>query len=105
MAKWGGRRASRLVALTLSVKGDVCWLCGGPGANSADHEPPRSALLASGVADPDALDFLRPAHLLCNQFRGTRPVTDELRAELAAHLAGRASRVRALASSRFNQVF
>jgi hypothetical protein len=88
------------VALTLSVKGTTCWLCGMAGADSADHDPPRSVLIRSGVRDPDALGYLNPAHLYpCNQVRGKRPVTDELRAEvLAARLAhlARASAAAAL---------
>lgn len=86
--RWGGRRAQRLVALVLAHKGTVCHLCLEPGADSADHEPPRSVLLREGVADPDALRFLQPAHLRCNIIRKARPVDDHLRAELAAARAG-----------------
>lgn len=85
---WGGRKAIRLVAATLASKGDVCHLCLEPGADSADHNPPRSVLLREGVADPDALRFLFPAHLRCNIIRKARPVTTELRAELAQARAG-----------------
>lgn len=87
--KWGGRRSRRLVALVLRLKGTVCHLCGLPGANSADHDPPRSVLIAQGVTNPDALEYLHPAHWRpCNNHRGDRPLTDDLRAELrAARLA------------------
>lgn len=82
--QWGGRRAAELTAATIATKGSLCHLCGLDGATSADHDPPRRDLIARGVLDPDLLEFLFPAHLLCNQRRGLRPVTDELRAELRA---------------------
>lgn len=82
MSRWGGRRAQLLVASVLATRGRVCWLCGLEGADSADHDPPRSELLAAGVLDPDRLEYLNPAHLLCSQWRGVRPVTAALRAEL-----------------------
>lgn len=93
LPSWGGRRAQRLVQATLSSKGRTCHLCELGGANSADHNPPRSALIRAGIQDPDALRFLFPAHLLCNVKRKDRPITDELRAELrammlAAHRVG-----------------
>jgi hypothetical protein len=78
---WGGRRAQRLVAATLASKGRTCHLCGLGGANSADHNPPRSELIRAGIQDPDALRFLHPSHLLCNIVRKARPITEELRAE------------------------
>ncbi len=67
---------------TLATKGRVCHLCGLPGANSADHEPTRSELIAARVPNPDAPMYLWPAHKVCNLRRGTRPITAELRAEL-----------------------
>jgi hypothetical protein len=81
---WGGRRAQRLTAATLADKGTTCHLCGLDGANSADHDPPRSTLIATGVPNPDAPGYLLPAHLSCNQLRGTRPVTPQVRAECRA---------------------
>lgn len=84
--QWGGRRAQTLVAATLSSKGRTCHLCGLQGANSADHQPPRSELIRAGIADPDALRFLFPAHLLCNIVRKARPITAELRAECRTKL-------------------
>lgn len=84
---WSGRKVPRLTALVLEVKGTLCWLCGYDGADSPDHEPPRSELVRLGVPDPDDLAFLRPSHRLCNQRRGTRPVTPALRAELRARRA------------------
>ncbi|ANA87604.1 polynucleotide kinase [Gordonia phage Jeanie] len=65
MSKWGGRRAARLRAATLEAYGTTCHLCGRPGADSADHLIPRA------LGGPDTLDNLRPAHLACNQRRGT----------------------------------
>lgn len=89
MNGWGGRRAQRLVAATLTDKGRICWLCGLEGADSADHDPPRSVLIASGVPNPDHPDYLHPVHYLpCNALRGARTVTAELRDECrAARLA------------------
>lgn len=85
MKAWGGRASQEAVAYTLANKGTTCHLCGLPGADSADHDPPRSELLAAGVPNPDALVYLFPAHRIpCNVGRGTRPITDELRAELRA---------------------
>jgi hypothetical protein len=88
-SSWGGRRAQRLVAATLADKGTTCHLCGLEGADSADHDPPRSTLIASGVPNPDAPGYLLPAHYLpCNALRGARPITPALRAECrAARLA------------------
>ena len=41
-----------------------CTICGGPGANSADH---IQSLMAGGTSD---LDNLRPVHKTCNSRRG-----------------------------------
>ncbi|WP_129181052.1 hypothetical protein [Aeromicrobium fastidiosum] len=74
-----------LVDACLALKGRTCHLCGLPGADSADHEPPRSTLLEAGVLNPDDLRFLFPSHRLpCNVSRGKRPITAELRVELRA---------------------
>ena len=43
-----------------------CWLCGGPGADTADHIIPVSK---GGTADRSNL---RPAHQRCNASRGDR---------------------------------
>ncbi len=85
---WGGRRAIALVAAVLASKGTVCHLCGEAGADSADHDPPRSVLLREGVRNPDALEYLHPAHVRCNILRKARPITDALRADLARARAG-----------------
>ena len=81
-SRWGGRKVARLTAIVLAVKGSTCWLCGMPGADSPDHDPPRVELLARGVLDPDAVEYLHPSHRLCNIWRKDRPVTAALRAEL-----------------------
>ena len=67
--QWGGRRAQRLVQLTLATYGDTCHWCGLPGADSADHLIPRSH------GGDDSLDNLRPIHRRCNSSRGNRPLT------------------------------
>lgn len=69
--RWGGRKAQQYVRLTLETYGTVCWLCGFPGANTADHVIPRS--LGGAVYD---LANLAPAHKRCNESRGNRPATD-----------------------------
>lgn len=56
MRKWGGKRAAGLVAATLAEYGTRCHLCGGPGADSADHVIPRER------GGPDTLANLRPVH-------------------------------------------
>lgn len=104
VADWAGRRVARLVRQTIHEKGDVCVLCGYTGADSADHNPPRSVLLRAGVPDPDALEFLFPAHRYpCNITRQARPITPELRAELRARFEAHIARVshRADLSPRF----
>jgi 5-methylcytosine-specific restriction endonuclease McrA len=44
----------------------ICWICGLPGANSADHLIPRS----KGGNHSDA--NLAAAHMYCNRQRGNR---------------------------------
>ena len=56
MRKWGGNSAARLVVAVLDKYGDRCHLCGGPGADSADH------LIVRSRGGPDTLDNLRPVH-------------------------------------------
>lgn len=68
--KWGGRRAQAYVVETLALYGRVCWLCGLPGANSADHVIPIS--LGGAVYD---LNNLGPSHRKCNYARGNRAAT------------------------------
>ena len=81
---WAGDYSRRLVAATLTLKGETCHLCDLPGADSADHDPPRSVLIRRGVPDPDSLAYLWPAHLWCNKTRGAAPVTPELKRRLRA---------------------
>lgn len=68
---WGGRRATEYLQLTLQTYGSICWLCGLPGANSADHVIP----IADGGA-VFAIANLAPAHRRCNYARGARPAAD-----------------------------
>ncbi|WP_230972923.1 HNH endonuclease, partial [Gulosibacter hominis] len=68
--QWAGHRVPEFVALTLATYGTTCWLCGLPGADSADHVIPRS----KGGAVYD-LRNLAPAHKRCNLARGARDVT------------------------------
>lgn len=70
LEKWGGRKAQQYVRLTLTEYGSVCWLCGLPGANSADHVIPRS----KGGAVYSLLN-LAPSHRRCNESRGNREAT------------------------------
>lgn len=65
--KWGGRKAQQYVIATLATYGRVCWLCGLPGANSADHVIP----ISKGGAVYD-LTNLGPSHRRCNYARGNR---------------------------------
>lgn len=55
----------RRQVLTIS---DVCWLCGHPGADTADHIIP-----VSQGGNPYAVGNGRPAHSKCNQQRGNKP--------------------------------
>lgn len=84
MSTWSGRKVRRLTNLVLTAKGRTCHLCGLPGADSADHDPPRSVLIANGAPNPDLLRFLWPSHLVCNVVRKARPVTEQLRDECRA---------------------
>lgn len=52
-AFWRKRSAAFLAAHP------ICERCGAP-ATQADHEPERRVLIAQGVADPDADEFLHP---------------------------------------------
>ena len=56
----GSSRWRRLVAQVVERDGTVCWLCGKPGATSADHVVPVSR------GGRDELANLRAAHLRCN---------------------------------------
>ncbi len=62
-----GSRWRKVRALVLERDGYVCWLCGLPGANSADHVLPVSR----GGATHDPAN-LRAAHYSCNSKRGNR---------------------------------
>ena len=88
-SQWGGRKVAQLTALVLFHKGTVCHLCGEDGADSPDHDPPRSVLIRQGVENPDQLQYLWPSHrVTCNFTRHDRPLTDEVREECRAKRRG-----------------
>ena len=62
----GGRAWQRVRDAVLERDGRICWLCGQPGANTADHVLP---IAHGGNDDPSNL---RAAHLGCNSSRGSR---------------------------------
>jgi 5-methylcytosine-specific restriction endonuclease McrA len=63
-------RAARRKLLPRVIRrdGGICYLCGQPGADSADHLVPESR------GGTTTLDNLAAAHLRCNQIRGTRSI-------------------------------
>jgi 5-methylcytosine-specific restriction endonuclease McrA len=65
--RWGSSRSRDLAKLMLATYGDVCWLCGQPGATTVDHVVP----LQYG-GSPYDLTNVRPAHSACNTARGNR---------------------------------
>ena len=68
-------RVRRALAAVLARDGDLCWLCGRPGANSPDHVLPQSMGGGHDVGN------LRAAHRWCNSARKATP----LGAGLPAH--------------------
>ena len=65
---WNGRRVRRLLLVVLETYGDECCHCHLPGCTSVEHVIPRSR------CGDDSLANTRPAHLVCNQERGVRPM-------------------------------
>lgn len=85
VSEWSGRKVRRLIDLTLATKGTTCHICGLPGADSADHDPPRSVLIAAGMPDPDDPRYLFPSHRYpCNIRRKARALTLDLRRAMRA---------------------
>jgi 5-methylcytosine-specific restriction endonuclease McrA len=68
----GGRRIAERNARLFAAKGTTCHLCGGPGADSADHLVPVSL---GGPQNP-GLDGLAPAHHICNKARGAMTLAE-----------------------------
>ncbi len=58
------RRWRRLVAQVIRRDHGICWICGKPGATSADH------IVPARDGGPDVLSNLRAAHVSCNARRG-----------------------------------
>jgi 5-methylcytosine-specific restriction protein A len=68
-APYNRRDYRRAAAAIRDDPDSVCWICGGLGADTADHVVPVSR---GGGNDPDNL---RPAHRFCNTGRGAgRPL-------------------------------
>jgi len=67
---WAGRWRQDLTRECLYVKGTRCHLCGGSGADTADHVIPRT------LGGRDALSNLEPAHQSCNSARGSMLLAD-----------------------------
>lgn len=65
---WQGRYVQRVAAAVRERHGDLCVHCGQAGATSVEHVVPRS------YGGLDTLDNCRPAHLLHNLERGTKPM-------------------------------
>lgn len=68
--KWTGTAARNAKRDVFLMYGNVCHICGRPGANTVDHLIPKSIR-------PDLMfdrTNMRPAHLSCNSGRGTRPL-------------------------------
>lgn len=61
-----GRASLAITRKVLEVYGDVCHLCGRPGATTRDH------LIAYSAGGTDDLANLRPAHRSCNSKRHNR---------------------------------
>ena len=64
--KWGGRRAQALTRRVVYRDSGICWLCGQPGATTADHVMPQSRFPELTWVESN----LRAAHRRCNQSRG-----------------------------------
>ncbi|WP_369692276.1 HNH endonuclease [Schaalia hyovaginalis] len=79
MGKYGGRKVTQLLRLTLATYGNVCHICGQPIDLTRKWPDPLSAtrdhLIPRSRGGSDALDNVRPAHLRCNSSRQARPVS------------------------------
>lgn len=70
MPRLRGRGLQALIRVVLDEYGNVCHLCGKPGATTIDHIVP---VVHGG---DNSLDNLRPAHLSCNSSRGARSLEE-----------------------------
>lgn len=71
-----------IIPQVLRRDGGICHLCGGPGAETADH------LIPVAHGGSDNMTNLAAAHIPCNQRRGARPL-GQVQAEKAAEAANR----------------
>lgn len=78
---WTGRRVARVLAAVVETYGDTCVHCHLPGSRSVEHIVPRSR------GGDDSLANTRPAHLVCNQERGVRPMGYQLDVEHSPRVA------------------
>jgi 5-methylcytosine-specific restriction endonuclease McrA len=72
VGRWD-KHMERITARILERDGGTCWLCGLPGADTADHVIPRSR----GGSNFD--NNLRAAHRACNSKRGMKDVLPHAR--------------------------
>lgn len=63
-------RAYRRARARLLAASTICWICGQPGADTADHIVPAAHLPPGDERHRD-INNLRPAHRSCNSRRGT----------------------------------
>lgn len=61
-------RTFKRMRARLLEQSDICWLCGQPGADTADHVIPLSVAPEMG----ESMDNLQPAHRGCNSSKGAR---------------------------------
>lgn len=80
-AHFRSRVGRSLLAQVFRTYGEICHLCGyriPVGQRAADH------VRSNRAGGSTLLGNLRPAHALCNTWRGARPLTRELKAEIQA---------------------
>jgi 5-methylcytosine-specific restriction endonuclease McrA len=77
----GSRPWRRTVAYVLRRDGHICWICGQPGADSADHVIP---VAHGGTDHPTNLRAIHhKAEPRCNLIRGDKRTPDQTRQRLA----------------------
>lgn len=69
------RRRDRLRAQVFTRDGDVCHICGQPGADTVDHVVPRVVAERLNLdVSPFDPENCAPAHKSCNSRRGAGPI-------------------------------